>query len=59
MTLAPHLCMPSLLLHSATALMLSIVHANNITNDAMSHWLLGVQLVAVYMIIAITYLYRP
>jgi Ca2+:H+ antiporter len=29
-----------------------------ITNDAASHWLLGVELIAVYVIIAITYFYR-
>ena len=46
------------LLCSALALTLSVVHANNVTNDATSHWLLGVQLIAVYVIISITYLYR-
>eukprot|EP00955_Chlamydomonas_euryale_P090063 364509-Chlamydomonas_euryale.AAC.16 len=43
---------------SALTLALSVIHANNTTNDASSHWLLGVQLVAVYAIIAIIYLYR-
>jgi len=43
---------------SALALALSVIHANNVTADAISHWLLGVQLVAVYVIIAYTYLFR-
>lgn len=43
---------------SALALALSVIHANNVTSDATSHWLLGVQLVAVYVIISFTYLYR-
>ena len=43
---------------SALVLTLSVIHANNVTSDATSHWLLGVQLIAVYLLIALTYLYR-
>ena len=43
---------------SALVLTLSVAHANNATNDATSHWLLGAQLIAVYLIVSLTYLYR-
>lgn len=43
---------------SALCLTLSVLHVNNVTNDASSHWLLGVQLIAVYAIIALTFLFR-
>lgn len=39
-------------------LTLSVIHANFVTNGARSHWLMGVQLVATYLLIAITFLYR-
>lgn len=34
----------------------SVVHANMVTADAQSHWLMGVSLIAVYLLIAIAYL---
>lgn len=40
---------------SALALTASVIHCNFITSDATSHWLMGVQLIAVYIILAITY----
>mmetsp|Transcript_13623 Transcript_13623/g.33485 ORF Transcript_13623/g.33485 Transcript_13623/m.33485 type:complete len:447 (-) Transcript_13623:93-1433(-) len=43
---------------SALALTAAVIHSNVITSDATSHWLLGVQLIGVYVILAITYFYR-
>lgn len=40
------------------ALTLAVIHANFITSDATSHWLMGVQLLAVYLLIAIAFLFR-
>lgn len=42
---------------SALALTVSVIHSNFITADATSHWLLGVQLIIVYLLIAIAYVY--
>ncbi len=39
----------------AVVLALSVMHGAIITSDAQSHWLLGVQLVSVYVIIATAY----
>jgi Ca2+:H+ antiporter len=43
---------------SAVALTVSVIHSSIITNDAISHWLLGAQLISVYIIIAICFYYR-
>lgn len=43
---------------SVLALTVAVIHCNVITTDATSHWLLGLQLVAVYIILGITYFYR-
>ncbi|KAL6758013.1 cation exchanger 1 [Haematococcus lacustris] len=43
---------------SAVVLTASVIHSNFITADATSHWLLGVQLVAVYFLVAVTYYFR-
>ncbi|KAL6756794.1 CAX family of cation antiporter, membrane protein [Haematococcus lacustris] len=43
---------------SVIALVLSVVHANLVTADAQSHWLMGVQLCAVYILIALVFWYR-
>jgi len=43
---------------SALALTVSVIHSSIVTNDATSHWLLGTQLIAVYIIFAISYLVR-
>jgi Ca2+:H+ antiporter len=40
------------------AMTVSVIHANFVTNDATSHWLMGVQLIATYLLIAITFLYK-
>jgi Ca2+:H+ antiporter len=40
---------------SALALTASVIHASIITSDAISHWLQGVVLCAVYAIVAVTY----
>jgi len=48
---------PSMRACSALALTLSVIHVNNVTSDATSHWLLGVQLIAVYVLVALTYFY--
>lgn len=39
-------------------LALSVIHANIVTSGANSNWLLGVQLISVYILIALTYMYR-
>jgi hypothetical protein len=40
------------------ALTVSVIHANFVTAGASSHWLMGVQLIATYCLIALTFLYR-
>jgi Ca2+:H+ antiporter len=40
------------------ALTISVIHANFVTSDAQSHWLMGIQLIATYVLIALTFLYR-
>ncbi|GAX74130.1 hypothetical protein CEUSTIGMA_g1579.t1 [Chlamydomonas eustigma] len=40
------------------ALVLSVIHANFITADATSHWLMGVALIAVYLLIALAYFFQ-
>ena len=45
-------------LFSVTALMLSVMHAAQVTADAQSHWLMGVQLCAVYLLIALVFWWR-
>ncbi|KAG2499052.1 hypothetical protein HYH03_003237 [Edaphochlamys debaryana] len=42
----------------AMVLAVCVIHANFVTADATSHWLLGVQLVALYCLIAIAFFYR-
>lgn len=42
----------------ALVLTVSVIHASIITNDANSHWLQGVQLLAVYIIIGVSYVYQ-
>ncbi|MEW5317917.1 MAG: hypothetical protein WDW38_009178 [Sanguina aurantia] len=42
----------------ALVLTLAVTHSNFITADATSHWLLGVQLVALYVLIAVTFFFR-
>ena len=43
---------------SAVALLLAICQSNFVTSGALSHWLLGVQLIALYIIISIAYLFK-
>lgn len=43
---------------SVIALMLSIMHAAQVTADAKSHWFMGVQLVVLYVLIATVYWFR-
>ncbi|GFR43726.1 hypothetical protein Agub_g4837 [Astrephomene gubernaculifera] len=43
---------------SAMVLAVCVIHANFVTADATSHWLLGVQLIALYCVIAIAYFYK-
>ncbi|KAG2439186.1 hypothetical protein HXX76_004550 [Chlamydomonas incerta] len=43
---------------SAMVLAVCVIHANFVTADATSHWLLGVQLIALYCVIAVAYFYR-
>ncbi|KAG2429439.1 hypothetical protein HYH02_014094 [Chlamydomonas schloesseri] len=43
---------------SAMALMLSVAQANFVTAGATSHWLLGVQLIALYVLISIAYFFK-
>ena len=45
-------------LFSVIALMLSVMHAAQVTADAQSHWFMGVQLVVLYCLIAIVYWFR-
>ena len=40
------------------ALSLSVVHANFVTASASSNWLMGVQLIAVYVLLGMVFLYR-
>lgn len=42
-------------LFSVTALILSVMQAAQVTADAQSHWLMGVQLVALYVLIGMVY----
>lgn len=42
---------------SALVLTVSVIHTNFITADATSHWLLGIQLIIVYGLISLAYLY--
>mmetsp|Transcript_31238 Transcript_31238/g.56706 ORF Transcript_31238/g.56706 Transcript_31238/m.56706 type:complete len:477 (-) Transcript_31238:3378-4808(-) len=44
-------------LFPAMLLMGSIIHSNVVTSSATTHWLLGVQLIALYIIIAMVYLF--
>mmetsp|Transcript_35152 Transcript_35152/g.78246 ORF Transcript_35152/g.78246 Transcript_35152/m.78246 type:complete len:446 (+) Transcript_35152:127-1464(+) len=43
---------------SLLALLFSVIHCNFITASGSSHWLMGVALVAVYILLAATYYYR-
>ncbi len=43
---------------SALVLLLAICQSNFVTSGALSHWLLGVQLIALYIIISIAYLFK-
>jgi Ca2+:H+ antiporter len=43
---------------SALVLTLSVLHVNFTTAAASSHWLLGAQLIAVYVLVAVVYLFR-
>ena len=43
---------------STIALTLSVIMANNVTSDSTSHWLLGANLVAVYILVSLCYLFR-
>lgn len=43
---------------SVVALMLSVMHAAQVTADAQSHWFMGVQLCVLYMLIATVYWFR-
>ncbi|KAG2431558.1 hypothetical protein HXX76_009572 [Chlamydomonas incerta] len=43
---------------SAMALMLSVAQTNFVTAGATSHWLLGVQLIALYVLISIAYFFK-
>ncbi|GFR51251.1 hypothetical protein Agub_g13632 [Astrephomene gubernaculifera] len=43
---------------SALALMLSVAQSNFVTAGATSHWLLGVQLIALYVLIALAYFFK-
>lgn len=40
------------------ALTIAVIHANFVTADSRSHWLMGVELVATYVLIAIAFLYK-
>ncbi len=40
------------------AMVLSVIHANFITADATSHWLMGVALIASYLLIALAYFFQ-
>jgi Ca2+:H+ antiporter len=40
------------------ALTISVIHSNFVTAGASSHWLMGAQLIATYVLIALTFLYR-
>jgi Ca2+/H+ antiporter len=42
---------------SVTALLLSVIHANLVLSDGTSTWFMGVQLCAVYALIALVYFY--
>ena len=39
-------------------LVISVIHANFVLNDARSHWLMGVQLIATYVLISIVMFYK-
>jgi Ca2+/H+ antiporter len=39
-------------------LVFAVIHANAVTNDARSNWLMGVQLIATYLLIGLTFLYK-
>jgi Ca2+:H+ antiporter len=39
-------------------LTVSVIHANFINDDATSHWLMGVQLLATYLLIGVTFLFK-
>lgn len=43
---------------STVALTTAVIHANFVTSGASSHWLMGAQLIATYVLIALTFLYR-
>lgn len=43
---------------SALALMLSVAQSNFVTMGATSHWLLGVQLIALYVLISLAYYFK-
>lgn len=36
----------------------AVIHANFVTAGASSHWLMGAQLMATYVLIAMTFLFR-
>jgi Ca2+:H+ antiporter len=40
------------------ALTLSVLHTNLVVADAQSHWLMGVQLLATYAVVAVVYVFR-
>jgi Ca2+:H+ antiporter len=40
------------------ALTLSVLHANLVVADAQSHWLMGVQLIATFVGVAVVYAFR-
>jgi len=43
---------------SVVVLVFAVIHANAVTNDARSNWLMGVQLIATYLLIGLTFLYK-
>jgi Ca2+:H+ antiporter len=40
------------------ALTVAVIHTNFITDEATSHWLMGVQLLSTYLLIGVTFLFR-
>jgi Ca2+:H+ antiporter len=40
------------------ALTVSVIHANFVTSDARSHWLMGIALISNYVMIALVFLYK-
>jgi Ca2+:H+ antiporter len=44
--------------YATIALVVAVLHANFVTAGAASHWLMGVELLATYSLIAMTFLFR-